>query len=306
MSTSVPALGEARKAVSGIISSEDPHESARAFAAGSDDTSLLKIAEYALLVPAVKQGMVQYLEGDTIFDSLGCLDPAELSDSIGTELGGQTVRVFQQHPYRQVIDQFARRRSELVSYGNMVFPVENTLRAASLFASSAMLGVAISNGLVINREMPHTQRPRAQFIDSVIRSHQPALARSVMHFLWNDATTSEFYEHVEGFVIRTPKANQEAMAYDSLRDCAVLAKPLTRWVVSDDLREIGDIPIEDARVGCPFSFEPELLKRFYEHIVDAMEQKQCWPDMIADQDAVMRMRQLGASAMESKSGKPGQ
>jgi hypothetical protein len=228
---------------------------------------------------------------------LECLNPVALQDSIGTELGAQTVGVFERHPHRQIIDQFAARRAELVSYGDMIFPVEGTLQAASLFASSAMVGVALASGFAINREMPHAQRPRKQFVEAVKGSHQPAIARSVMHMLWNSAVNNEVYEYVEGLMMKTAKVNQDALVYDSPHDCAVLAKPFTRWLVSDDLREIGNISIDDARVGCPFSFEPELLKGFYEHVVDVMEMKQCWPGLLADREAVTIIKQLGASAM---------
>jgi hypothetical protein len=302
MSDPVPNFGEARKAVASIIGSEDPYDKACVFAEGSSDPSILKIAEYALLVPIVKQGMVEYLDGDAASESIECLKPVELQEGIGNELADRTVEAFEQHPHRPLINQFAARRAELVSYGAVIFPVEGTLRGASTFASSAMVGVALASGFAINREMPHTQRPRGQFIEAVKNSHQPALARSVMHMLWNDTINNEVFEYVQGSMLGRAKVNQEALVYDRSLDCAVLAKPLTRWLVSDDLREIGDIAVDDTRVGCPFSFEPELLKGFYEHVVDVMELKQCWPELIADRGAVRDMRHLASLATQSKLG----
>ncbi|HVA10889.1 MAG TPA: hypothetical protein VNG32_01855, partial [Candidatus Dormibacteraeota bacterium] len=232
MSSIVPGFGETRKMVSGIINSEDPYESTREFVAGSNDPSVLKIGEYALLVPLVKTGMLQYLENNTVFDSVPSLDPYELEVGIGGDLGERTIKIFNEHPHREVIEEFARRRAELVSYGEMIFPVEPTLRGASLFSATAMFGVAISNALAIDREMPHDLRPRAQFIDSVKKSHQPAAARAVMHLLWNTKTSDEFFEHAEGLVTLTPNVNDEAIVYDSLRDQAVLTKPLRQWLIS--------------------------------------------------------------------------
>jgi hypothetical protein len=308
MSAPVPSFGEARKAVSGIIAAEDPCECARALADGSDDPSTLKIAEYALLVPVIKRGVAHYLENNTAFDSDGYSDPPALQDNIGTELGARTVEVFEEHPHREAITELARHRSKLVSYKATIFPVENTLRAASQFSSSAMFGVAVASALTISREMPHWQRPRAQFIDAVKNSHQPAIARSVMHFLWNDAVTVAFFDQAGGLMMQTHKPNEGAIAYDSSHDRAVVAKPLNEWVkpapttlLSRLARlfrrsslTIGDIPTADSRVGCPFSFEPELLKGLYEHVVDTMEYKNCWPS------AVLSMRQLGILSMQSK------
>ncbi len=308
MSTPAPGFGEARKMVSGIINSEDPYESTREFVAGSNDPTVLKIGQYALLVPLVKQGMLQYLENNAAFDSIPCFDPSGLESGIGGELGDRTIEIFDEHPHKEVIDEFAKRRAELVSYGEMIFPVENTLREASLFSSTAMFGVAISNALAIDREMPHTLRPRVQFIDSVKKSHQPAFSRAVMHMLWNTKTSDEFFQHAEGLITLIPHVNDEAILYDSSRNQAVLTKPLTQWLIStahtyiagagfqpvtDGPHEIGDIPIADARVGCPFSFEPELLKRFYEHVVDVMEAKHCWPHSIAGEEALTSMQRQG-------------
>jgi hypothetical protein len=290
------SFGEARKGVTDIVTAADPHAAALAYAADTDDPSRLKIVEYALLIPSIKQGVTEYLDDRAVpDDKLRFLGAPVLMEMVGDSIGERTVALFEQDPNKEIINTLAKRRAELVSYGSMVFPVEDTLRGASMFSTSVMLSVALSNALTINAAWPHTDRSREQFIDAVKRSHHPAIARSVMHILWNDSLNNEFYQHIESLFDGRHSLNQDCLVYDPKGDRAVLTQPLDTWVLTKgvDIRSDGkgvqaleagskirDIETSDVRVGCPFSFEPELAKRYYEYFVDTMERAQCWPDML--------------------------
>jgi hypothetical protein len=283
------------------MTADNPLDAAVEYCGLMDNPDRLKVAEYALLVPSVRTGMEMYLDSGEYEEEQGARRPSELVKAVGKQLGRTTVRTLAESPYGDVVRVLAERRSELVEYGNMIFPVTGTILQASEFSADAMYGIAVSNGYVIDAE-PSVQS-RDGFVAAVKRSHQPALARAVAHILWNPAVSSEFNAHADSFHSDRPAANDGVLIFDQERQRTAMARPLKDWWISDAGRQlalgamkVGEIEAEDVRVGCPFSFAPELLKRYYEHIVDAIELADCWPYDLADPETTTQISPLEARA----------
>lgn len=309
------SFGQARKDVMGIVSATDPLAASLEYIADTDDPSLLKVAEYALLVPSIKQGVSNYLTSPA---DVGAQfqKPSELVEQIGTEVGNSTAQAFEETAFKDIIEMLAKRRADMVTYGGMIYPVERNLRAAAMFSAGSTFAAVISNALVIDKVMPHIERPRRQFISAVKASHQPVISRAVMNIVWNSNLTEEFAMHAEGLLTDQTGRNHDGIEYDPNTDKAKLVKPLNKWILTkgihlyipadnsvheleDSGRTIGDIETDDVRVGCPFSFEPELLKRYYEYVVDSLESTNCWPDALRNRSGPSDIKRLGVSTLQS-------
>jgi hypothetical protein len=291
------STGEARTTTLAIADSPALSEFLQEFAESSDP-SKLKIAEYALLISPITQGVKDYLKNSKLTGEREVLDPNDLVTRVGLSIADAVLGRLNEDPHAELIDDIARRRSELVSYGNLVYPIENTIEGAALFSTSSLMRSAITNAFVVDQSSPIGNRSRPEFIDAVKNSQQPALSRLVMHAIWNKAIVKESGDYLDSLMDGTDSLNKGAVIYDLKNHKAVPGYRLQRWRVSPDMApeypeyseltasedgpRIEDIPTPDVRIGCPFSFDLELAKEYYHHSVDSLEYYYAWPDTVAD------------------------
>jgi hypothetical protein len=282
-------FAEARRDVQAILSANDPATAAGEYAANTDDPNRLKVAQYALLVPVIGQGLNDYLSTPLEKDPESAV-PSKLVETIESRVADPIVETYLNSPHRGAIHAIAKRRSEIVSYGRMIYPMIGALRQASAFSVDSMVLLATSSGFTINKATPQSEMPRQDFIEAVKKSHNMALARAVMHFSWNSPIAEALGAHGKSFIHDERDGNSDAVVYNPTLKRAQLDRPFNKWsiggvVVETDgekkpLLPIDSIPVEDVRAGCPLSFEPTLLKAYYERIVDEMELRRVWPYML--------------------------
>jgi hypothetical protein len=245
------------------------------------DQSTLKIGEYALLIAPLSQGLERFLEVPA-GGKAKKLRPSELAFSLSDQIIEQVVPVVEADPNYALMEELHKHRE------NAPPGFRNNLVMAIRSSAGAMLINAIANMAVIQNAQDPRLRERPKLLDAVERSTQLVLNSPRVHLFWNFTAGQEIRELSEHYIAGRYAENKDAMRYDWERLCAVLTKPLAQWVRRPDIEEIApsatpitisEIPAPDVKIGCPMSFDPKLLIRYYQVVVRAIEHHRSWPDV---------------------------
>jgi hypothetical protein len=265
-------FADARIGVQNLLEADDLTAAAVELAQGTDDLDVLKVAQYALLVPIVSTGISGFL-GTVLVERPKSRDPhRSLSDQIGDDVAAQTARAYQQTPLptRQAIELFARKRDGSSASKLSTVPVSVVLNGGAKFSASSMVETADLNAIVIGKARPELQVSGAEYKTVIKDSCHPALARATMHAALNEKVRAAFLNQASAERShRAHMPNPHVVRYDPKLQRAVLEEPLKRMGE-------GEKDPPDVRVGCPLSFDPELLKAYYERVVDEVELSRGW------------------------------
>ena len=113
------------------------------------------------------------------------------------------------------------------------------------------------------------------------------VAHTFAALAWQQGLDEATYRHAMAHVGLIPIAAKDTvLEYDPEKEEVVPTGPLETWPDHLNLSsqgpdsKIGDIKPADELIGCPISFNPKLVARYYEHMVDLIEYHQSWPAIL--------------------------
>ena len=249
-------------------------------------TDKLKMAEYALLIDPISEGVARFVEepSSQLPSSSGNF---RLLPSLFTELTGARVysdvrAALQADPHKSLIERLATARGDTLSYGAAISPLNSTVRAAALSSVTNTFTAVLANGLAAHRILGD-QIDHSELVDITRRSHQLQLARPMVH-IYNQHGNSDTVDQHNMAVINGREPPVEILRYDPSTHKITLAQNPQHW--GSELRiETAGGPSgpEDVTIGCPLTFSSELLRKYYETMVDLTEEYDLWPAVISGQ-----------------------
>ncbi len=256
-------------------------------AGGIENLSLeqIKEFEYALLTVPILSGLGNYLDNAKLSKARYGHSPTDLVHSIADPLVGHIKEAYESTPGQQTIKELAKERAERLGPGlaASIYPVETVLELAGVSGADAMYSTAVSNAVAIHNSGVFEGLPRAEFIDAVKRSLDLPLTSAMMALRWHPIAKEATTEHSLAVLDDASSINPGALVYDPEKRAAKLTVPLEMWhPVQRPEITIAELQPEEERIGCPVSFDMQLVKRFYEHVVDKIEHHQVWPRPMAD------------------------
>lgn len=247
---------------------------------GLSEADRLKIEEYNLLVRPITQGLTNYLDNPQLPEEDVRRDAAWIVEQVGGRIALAVVREIQNDSNLAKIVELAQRRAEIAGepLAANIYPTGEAIQNAGFSSADSMYNSAVTNASVIYASGEFASMSRAEFISAVKRSVQLPVLWTLSGLAWQPAIMRGALEHwavnLEGY---GSAVESEGLLYDKAHRVVKLAKPLIGWR-TQTAPTIGDIPTDDEPIGCPVSFEPKLVVRYYEHMVDVIERYQAWPD----------------------------
>jgi hypothetical protein len=113
------------------------------------------------------------------------------------------------------------------------------------------------------------------------------LARTFSALAWQQAQDVAIYRDTKANITGQTN-NVPILDYDPQKQVSALARNVPDWPDHLNLSgagqdaKIGDIQPADEHIGCPVSFDPKLVVRYYEHMVDLIEYHDSWPEFFSD------------------------
>ena len=248
-----------------------------------------KRMEYALLIGPLTRGLEIYLDEAVFDEPREHIDSAKLLDLIGARLGQKIINQLMHDPNYQIASGLARERAVTLEnpVSDNIFPLGRTIIAASLSSASSMYESAASSALAIKTSPNAQPQTREEFIEMVKRSTRQPIERAFSSLAWQPAQDEANYHEAMARMHGSPPAEEESLSvFDSSRQAAKLGLPIPSWPDHLNLSgkgegaTIGDIEPFDEHIGCPVSFKPKLVVRYYQHVVDMIEYHSAWPEFL--------------------------
>lgn len=280
-------IHEARLDVQQILNSHDAVAATKAYVqdrmenpVSSEDTpaqvrlDTWKIAEYALLVPAIEQSVKTFVQQP----AAAC----EARDVYGVSAIAQRVGIFVAHHAKVALEQNPEARMLAAAYAdirglrahdrdyaNAIAPLEIPLRVGAQASAESTLMAVRANAATIKREFA-ASLTQDEHIALTRRSHKLALAQPLVHL--SDLAPT-------GSLLDSPAAEQLLQLGKS--NTVDLAIGMQHWPAHSGatLAEAAE-DHEDVRIGCPFSFTAKDLRvGYYETMVDLIVYNDSWPEL---------------------------
>jgi hypothetical protein len=274
-------FAEARVGVENLLASDDPTAAVAELMEGARSVNVFKVAQYGLLVPIISTGLTGFLdtpltERPPTPDSPNYIDPSNL---IGMEVAKRAVEAYEDTTpdTREIIDDIAKKREQAGEF--ITTSVPRILEDGANFSADSMVTTANLNSMVIARAVPQLPNRQTAYQRAIRASTQPALARAVVHAVSNQAVGAAFANQLSTEVHVRPHRVDPVVAYHFTGRHTVLTKPLHRLPGLDHLGR--SMPAQSVRVGCPLSFDPELLMAYYERVVDEVALTCGWPQTVS-------------------------
>jgi hypothetical protein len=234
----------------------------------------LKHMQYALLIRAVPGALEEYLQQYEIGNPPGPLPADELLELTGNRIAQQVFRQIGSVSAKalvQVTEMRAWRLPEPLR--SEISPTNKAIQVAAIGTANAMYDSAAYSRLVL-KQTGKFDSPE-DLASAVRRSTELPLARTFAALSWQEAIQENIYDSAREY--RAP-----LLEYDPEKRAAVMVKPISEWPDVHQhsggvRRQIKDIPPADEHIGCPISFESNLVVDYYRHMVDLIEYHQAWP-----------------------------
>jgi hypothetical protein len=245
--------------------------------------SEVKRIEYSILVQPVVAGLEKFLDDAEQTELPRFKSSRELMNQTGHSLARYVIAELQEQPHFLIASSLAKRRSEAVpaEAAPSLYPLGSTTTSAavtsanSLFDSACAAAVTLrAGGLVTERE---------DFITKIKNSTGLPLARTFLALTWQQPVDEAIYEHATKMMsLYGPEIESEILEYDFDKHAIEPSKPLEQWPDHLNLSgqiegTVGDVAPLDEQIGCPVSFSPKLVVRYYHYIVDLIDANDFWP-----------------------------
>lgn len=162
-----------------------------------------------------------------------------------------------------------------------IYPLGSTTISAAVASANSLFDSACAAAVTLKASGLATEHE--DFITKIKNSTGLPLARSFLALAWQQPVDEAIYEHATKMMsLYGPEMESEILEYDFDKQAIEPSKPLEQW--PDHLNfsgqpdgMIGDIAPLDEQIGCPVSFSPRLVVRYYHHIVDLIDVNGLWP-----------------------------
>ncbi|HXY18110.1 MAG TPA: hypothetical protein VEH48_01660 [Candidatus Nitrosopolaris sp.] len=246
-----------------------------------------KRMEYALLIGPISRGLAEYLDTYQFDKPRSHISGASLLNLVGSTVAQKIVEQLQRDPSFPITSKLAYLRANDFEkpLSNNIYPLGMTIITAADSSANALYDSAAANALTAQAAGASEGRTRAEFIDIVKRSTRLPLARTFAALAWQQGLDEAIYRQALQQISSAGEL-ESLLEYDPEKAEVRPTKPIENW--PDFLNHsskggsatIGDIKPADERIGCPVSFSPRLVVRYYEHMVDLMEYHQSWPEVL--------------------------
>jgi hypothetical protein len=264
------------------------------------DIDLLKKIEYAMLIEPISKGVEGFLEDPTapFPKKADRLSSYKITNGVATVVAANVKSELRDNPDLKLLKRIARARAsgQSLNRARSVWPLSRTVERAAISSAITMHKVVEANALTIWRaggaEMSHED-----LVAQVRASHSLALAQPVMHLDSHNQSLSVIESYTDALIDnRAPL--QEILTYDPARELAHTQGRPKQWAGYNN-HSIGDrsFPDSDMEIGCPFSFSPTLVRRYYGSMVDLVERYNAWPSIMDRPPALL---QSGTDKMADK------
>ena len=289
---------EARGCVYGSLSSGDPTAAVIEMVGDVrqvSDPNILKIAQYALLIPPAKRGLTQYLADPfEVPESESSVTHYDVDEGVGEKSAKYILKEIEKDPNFGLIQEINSRREDILADLDVstfaIAGLERVIPMAAKSAASTTTGVAFLVAAELQSSGQVDGADRETFIEAVKLSDGLERGSTKLHLgqlsvtHWAISLLSE--EIARGERATSPNANNLMTRKGIVR----LPVTLQDWMVphgmmknqtgnleGHDYHLNGSRDLKDVRLGCIFSFASELVVAYYRQHVDLLEKHSLWP-----------------------------
>jgi hypothetical protein len=187
------------------------------------------------------------------------------------------------------MSQLARWRASNLdpSLAQNIYPLGKTIIIAAESSVNAMYDSAAANAWTIKSAGAAVGKTKAEYLNMVRKSRRLPIERTFSALAWQQAQDVAIYRDTKANITGQTN-NVPILDYDPQKQVSALARNVPDWPDHLNLSgagqdaKIGDIQPADEHIGCPVSFDPKLVVRYYEHMVDLIEYHDSWPEFFSD------------------------